>query len=102
MFDGKRLGKLRKTDTGKFGLYIGNHLLEGSAVQLKKPLMVIFPTEKVEGYKGRDELRSSVCQIHGVVRQKIVFKTRPNIAVGELESDREVDSDEIGREMRRS
>lgn len=80
-FDSKYLGKLRKNGQGKYELYIGNHVLEGHRETLKKPLVVINPTEKVEPFMGVDELRSSVCVVHGIVREKLIFKTRPNIAV---------------------
>lgn len=80
-FDSKYLGKLRRNGQGKYELYIGNHVLEGHLETLKKPLVIINPTEKVEPFMGVDELRSSVCVGHGIVREKLIFKTRPNIAV---------------------
>jgi hypothetical protein len=83
-YDSKKLGKLKKNERGKYELYIGNHLLEGSKEVLNKPLVIVYPTERVEAYMGVDELRSSVCTVRGIVREKLLFKTRPNIAVATL------------------
>ena len=62
----------------------------------------MFPSEKVEPYMGLDELRSSVCQVHGVIKEKIVFKTIPNISVSEVDSDIELTEGDQGRERIRS
>ncbi len=84
-FDSRILGKLRKSGGGKYELFIGNHVLEGKSETLKKPLLLVYPSERVESFMGQGDLRSAICNVHGVVREKIVFKSRPNIAVGEIE-----------------
>ena len=78
---------MKEVGKGKFELFIGNHVLIGKSEPLKKPLAMVYPSEKVESFMGCDELRSSVCNVRGIVREKIVFKTRPNIAVDESTSD---------------
>lgn len=66
---------------------IGNHVLEGSASTLSKPLVLFYPTDEVEEFEGVKELRANVCRGHGIIRRKIVFKTRPNIVLGSLGDD---------------
>ena len=84
------MGKLRTNPKGNYELIIGNHVLEGQAIQLKNPLIVMEPSEHTKSYQGVEELRSSVCRVRGIVREKVLFKTRPNIVVGALgETDEE-------------
>ena len=75
-------------------MIIGNHVLEGNHEVLKQPLLVVEPTENVE----RDSVtnhRSSVCRTVGVIRDRIIFKSRPNIVIGALGEgfDSDPDSD---------
>lgn len=93
---------MRKNEDGKYELYIGNHVLEGTRETFKKPLVIIDPTEKVEPYMGVDDLRSSVCVVRGIVREKLIFKTRPNIAVTSLGDASEEDSEQVDRARLRS
>lgn len=79
-FDSKYLGKLRRNGQGKYELYIGNHVLEGHLETLKKPLVIINPTEKVEPLWALMNY-VHLYVVHGIVREKLIFKTRPNIAV---------------------
>ena len=89
------------TDKGVYQLIIGNHVLVGEKQILKKPLIVIQPTEDVEPVMGVDDLRSSVCEVRGVVREKLLFKKRPNISVGALGDDSEDDKASGDRERTR-
>lgn len=100
-FDNKQLGKLRKTNRGTYELIVGNHVMEGSSSSLKKPLVILEPTERVESFMGVDELRSSICQVRGVVRNKLTFKTRPNIQVGALGDETDDDQSSADRERTR-
>ena len=86
------MGKLRKNSTGSFELIIGNHVLEGTSTPLKTPLVILQPVDSTLQFMGVDGLRSSVCEVQGIVREKILFKTRPNISVGALD---EQDGDEV-------
>jgi hypothetical protein len=94
---------LKEIGKGKYELFIGNHVLVGKSEKLNKPLIMAYPSEKVEGFMGRDELRSSICNVRGIVREKIVFKTRPNIFVDDSPSEpEETDGTEIDRERMRT
>ena len=83
----KLLGKLRLDHRGMYELAIGNHVLEGTLETLSKPLLIMEPTSEVEPFMGVQNLRSNVCEVRGVVREKLIFKTRPKIVVGAMESD---------------
>ena len=90
--DGKTLGRLRKNDKGNYEMIIGNHVLEGSHEVLKKPLLVIEPTEDIKRDPSVDR-RSNVCRSVGVIRDRIIFKSRPNIVIGALGDDFDSASD---------
>jgi len=92
--DGKTLGRLRRNERGKYELIIGNHVLEGSNETLKKPLVVFEPLDETVPFKGDPGLRSHVCSAIGIVRERLLFKTRPNIVVGALGDDFEYDSED--------
>ncbi len=64
-------------------MIIGNHVLEGAHETLKQPLMVLAPSETTES-DPKTNHRSSVCQAVGVIRDRIIFKSRPNIVIGAL------------------
>ena len=104
--DGNTLGRLRKNDKGKYEMIIGNHVLEGSHETLKQPLVVIEPTEAIVRDPSTNH-RSNVCQTVGVIRDRIIFKTRPNIVLGALGDDFDSDPEtgiilDDGRERIRS
>ena len=96
------MGKLRQNSKGKYEIVIGNHVMEGSQVTLKKPLIVFEPTHSSEPYQGIEELRSNICQARGVIREKLIFKTRPQIVVGALGEEYAHDTESSHSEMRRS
>ena len=62
---------------------IGLHLLEGNVVNLKLPFLAIEKMREVDVNKGirtdgeADHNSNSKLEIIGVVRKKIIFKTRP-------------------------
>lgn len=91
------MGKLRKNAAGNYELVIGNHVLEGVLSKLKTPLVVLEPTERTEAFNGVEELRSSICNVRGIVREKLLFKTRPKIVVGALGEDDAVTTRYIAR-----
>ncbi len=68
-------------------MVIGNHILEGSVQDLPKPLILAQPTEESEPFRGSENLHSSICKVRGVIRQKILFKSRPRVEVGALYRD---------------
>ena len=78
-------------------MIIGNHVLEGSSETLKKPLVVFEPVEETVQFQDDPELRSHLISAIGVVRERLLFKTRPNIVVGALGDDFECDSDDSKR-----
>jgi hypothetical protein len=92
---------LNKTEKGTYELIIGNHVLEGSSQTLKKPLVMLEPSEAVESFMQVDELRSFICNVKAIVRNKIVFKTRPRIVVGALGDDIDCDRFYADRERAR-
>ena len=55
---------------GKAEMDIGQHFLEGNIITLKMPFLVV---EKVEG----ESAAPAPLSIEGVVKKKIIFKTRP-------------------------
>lgn len=56
---------------------------------LKNPLVIIEPVDSVESFMGLEQLKSNVCEVRGIVREKLIFKTRPNIVIGAQDSDSE-------------
>lgn len=60
-----------------YTLTIGYHELTGSKVSLKKPLLVLKKVKHPDGDScGQVELR-----VVGIIRQKILFKTRPRAII---------------------
>ena len=96
------MGKLRRCANGKYEMIIGNHVLAGTPQTLKKPLVILDASEEVEAFHGVDELRSSVCHLRGVVREKLIFKSRPNIVVGASEDDAGLEVERENSERLRS
>lgn len=64
------LGSLTLKAGEKVEMVIGNHFLEGSFQNLKSPLLVLDSKDPVD----------AALSIQGVVRRKIIFKTRPKPA----------------------
>lgn len=58
---------------------IGLHLLEGNVVKLKLPFLAV---EKIKNKRSINEISNNLStesslEILGVIRKKIIFKTRP-------------------------
>lgn len=62
---------------------------------LKNPLVIIEPVDSVEPFMGLEQLKSNVCVVRGIVREKLIFKTRPNIVIGALGSDSEGEEEDL-------
>ena len=54
-------------------MMIGNYLLTGHVVQVKKPLVVLKKNKLVDN----DGKTASNLEINAVIRKKIIFKDRP-------------------------
>lgn len=62
-------------------MIIGHHILHGKMQELEKPFMVINKDETSELDVGETDIKYNVM---GVVKKKLVFKTRPKPIVGEV------------------
>ena len=62
---------------------------------LTNPLVIIEPVDSVEPFMGLEQLKSNVCVVRGIVREKLIFKTRPNIVIGALGSDSEGEEEDL-------
>jgi chromosome transmission fidelity protein 8 len=58
---------------------IGLHLLEGNVVKLKLPFLVVEKKKNKRNINeiSNDKSTESSLEILGVIRKKIIFKTRP-------------------------
>ncbi|CAL5186684.1 unnamed protein product [Lathyrus oleraceus] len=64
-----------------YTLTIGYHELTGSKISLKKPLLVLKKVKHMDGESCSDvEL-----QVVGIIRHKILFKTRPKALISKPE-----------------
>lgn len=75
-FEGQFIGDLHFTKTGIPLLIIGHHLIYGKEAKIEKPFALI---EK-QNVEGRIEY-----EVKSIVRNKIIFKTRPKPIVGNLD-----------------
>jgi len=61
---------------------IGYHELTGSRVALKKPLLVLKKVKHSDAGSSADSKSSTVeLDVVGIIRQKILFKTRPKALI---------------------
>lgn len=72
------LGSLTLKAGEKVEMVIGNHFLEGNFQNLKSPLLVLDNMDTIGD--SADDSRGPSLSIQGVVRRKIIFKTRPKPA----------------------
>lgn len=72
------LGSLTLKAGEKVEMIIGNHFLEGSFQNLKSPLLVLDSNDSTDDTAASTAAPS--LSIQGVVRRKIIFKTRPKPA----------------------
>lgn len=77
---------LTKLQNGSALMDIGLHLLEGNVVKLKLPFLVIEKRKRTRSLSNLERESSGIdsnvtelpsLDIVGVVRKKIIFKTRP-------------------------
>jgi len=86
------IGSLCRTSTSAYKLVIGYHEIEGTKVTLKKPLVIL---KKVK--EGSDDMEidsvasgdatSAPVEMHvvGIIRHKLLFKTRPKALISKQE-----------------
>ena len=65
-----KLGKLTMDGDGRATLAIGNHLLQGRLITLKKPLLLL---------KKQQEEGDTRYVSRSIIKKKILFKNRPSI-----------------------
>ncbi|EFJ21437.1 hypothetical protein SELMODRAFT_106751 [Selaginella moellendorffii] len=70
---------------GKFSFTVGYHELEGRKMTLKKPLLVLR-SSKSQNPRVDEAPSSSDLEVVGVVRHKILFKTRPKALISSKNS----------------
>jgi hypothetical protein len=58
-------------------MIIGQHFLEGSVVELKAPYLLLDEPEDCEIAEEVESHFDKQLSIRGVVKKKIIFKTRP-------------------------
>jgi chromosome transmission fidelity protein 8 len=69
----------------EFTLVVGSTALVGKVVRLEKPLAVLAPDDTVDDHTvAEDESTDEHWRIVGVVRNKLVFKTRPQPIVSKV------------------
>lgn len=69
---GNELGSLRINSNGSVEMVIDQNTIEGSIMTLKSPLL-IFEKERNDG-EGKE---AKPLEVQGIVRKKVVFKSRP-------------------------
>mmetsp|Transcript_42634 Transcript_42634/g.101237 ORF Transcript_42634/g.101237 Transcript_42634/m.101237 type:complete len:109 (+) Transcript_42634:160-486(+) len=70
--EGLDLGVLCLQKTGDIHITIGYHQLDGKVVQLKKPFVLLAKDHEGQAHKFK---------VAGIVKQKILFKTRPKALI---------------------
>merc|ERR1719326_2517715 len=71
---GVKLGSLCVKEGKAPTLRIGDHVLKGKMVDLKKPLAAIQDSGEREAYCG-----TALHKVKGVIRKKIIFEGRPEV-----------------------
>ncbi|KMS99080.1 hypothetical protein BVRB_3g066790 [Beta vulgaris subsp. vulgaris] len=73
----------RPSSQESYTFTIGYHELTGSKVTLKKPLLVLKKVKHSDGDQSRSSESSTNMELDviGIVRQKILFKTRPRALI---------------------
>ncbi|KAI5056007.1 hypothetical protein GOP47_0029528 [Adiantum capillus-veneris] len=91
------IGSLCRSQQDKYYLTIGYHELEGKKVSLKKPMLVlqklvkeepmeIEPSPAIRATQYPKQVQRSVdLKVIGVIRHKILFKTRPKALISKVE-----------------
>ncbi|KAL0317766.1 UNVERIFIED_CONTAM: Chromosome transmission fidelity protein 8 [Sesamum angustifolium] len=75
----------RPSSQENYTFTVGYHELTGTKVSLKKPILVLkkIKLRKVEEEEGEDDVNSAGVELDviGVIRHKILFKTRPKALI---------------------
>jgi len=81
----RTMGHLAWRKDGLASLIIGHQLMEGKIVQMERPFLVVNKSTitDAESSEGADSVVKS-CNLVGVIRRKLVFKTRPRPIVTQL------------------
>ncbi|GLU24231.1 hypothetical protein SLE2022_401810 [Rubroshorea leprosula] len=78
-----QIGRLcRPSSQESYTFTVGYHELMGSRVALKKPLLVMKKTKQISEGSSSPEVELEVI---GIIRQKILFKTRPKALISKPE-----------------
>ncbi|GKV04971.1 hypothetical protein SLEP1_g17046 [Rubroshorea leprosula] len=78
-----QIGRLcRPSSQESYTFTVGYHELVGSRVALKKPLLVMKKTKQISEGSSSPEVELEVI---GIIRQKILFKTRPKALISKPE-----------------
>eukprot|EP00246_Nothoceros_aenigmaticus_P002418 TRINITY_DN13298_c0_g1_i1.p1 TRINITY_DN13298_c0_g1~~TRINITY_DN13298_c0_g1_i1.p1 ORF type:complete len:152 (+),score=22.78 TRINITY_DN13298_c0_g1_i1:129-584(+) len=75
------IGKLCRKGEDKFGFTVGYHELEGSRVALRKPLLVLRKATDTMDPGTDAEAGHSKMEIVGIIRHKVLFKSRPKALI---------------------
>ncbi|CAM8938263.1 unnamed protein product [Rhodiola kirilowii] len=82
-FQNLEIGKLcRPSSQETYTFTVGYHELTGSKVPLKKPLVVLKKVEiDASGQETASTLKKVELEVVGIIRQRILFKTRPKALI---------------------
>ncbi|XP_016553956.1 putative uncharacterized protein DDB_G0287975 isoform X3 [Capsicum annuum] len=84
-----QIGSLcRPTSQETYTFTVGYHELTGTKVPLKKPMLVLKKI-KLDTEEEKDNISSSMVELDviGVIRQRILFKTRPKALISNIDAD---------------
>ncbi|KAG0627594.1 hypothetical protein M758_2G213400 [Ceratodon purpureus] len=87
------IGSLCRPSTNKYKLIIGYHELEGTKVTLKKPLVILKKVKTSDDMEvdtaatdpTQPESTSVEMHVVGIIREKLLFKSRPKALISKQE-----------------
>ncbi|CAK9217077.1 unnamed protein product [Sphagnum troendelagicum] len=84
------IGSLCRTSANKYKFVIGYHELEGTKVALKKPIAILKKIKHSDGMEIDPQLAATPVsvemQVVGIIRHKLLFKTRPKALISKVEA----------------
>ncbi|PIA49517.1 hypothetical protein AQUCO_01300365v1 [Aquilegia coerulea] len=81
------IGRLCRTSSQDFTFTVGYHELAGSRMPLKKPLLVLKKKRAIDSNEPSNPNSSRVeLDVIGVIRHRILFKTRPKALISSVPS----------------